>query len=138
MDKIFHTPPIYSLFWFFFVLTRSWSDPVSNCHPSNFRRYIFFTLYNKHVELTKKNTSSIFSILIHSRFSFLNFKQKDVADLEGLLSPHHVAVPSEEELYSNLEKELAALDETPTQSPAQPEYPKEPAEPDAHPQKVNF
>lgn len=59
-----------------------------------------------------------------SHFSFISLKDKDVIDLEELASPHHIPAqqlrPDQGELFSNLEKELAALDDTPSQ-PEQPE-----------------
>lgn len=46
-----------------------------------------------------------------------------MADLDELVSPHRIpAEPADQgDLFSNLEKELAALDATPPQLPAQPE-----------------
>lgn len=59
----------------------------------------------------------------------IQFKDKDVVDLEDLVSSHHVPAQQarldQGEYFSNLEMELAALDETPAQSPPQQEQPEE-------------
>lgn len=57
-------------------------------------------------------------------FCFFFKQDKDVADLDELVSPHHIPAQQvrvdQGELFSNLEKELAALDENPPQQ-EQPE-----------------